>query len=195
MNGLQLVKSKPFGTVECDFYENSAKDVLMTRKQVGEALGYKDPQNAIDKIHVKNKDRLDMFSVTARLAGTDGKYYVTTLYTAKGVYEICRFSRQPKADEFVDFVWDTIEAIRKGTISTVPVVTPNIMALSGFASTVNALRRIMRDEGSTAAEIAQMAEGLCKQFGIHIPDNFVKEIPGQLTLFNREQLTIGGNVQ
>lgn len=78
--------------------------------------------------------------------------------------------------------------------ATVPIVTPNIMSLSGFASTVNTLRRIMRDEGCTAAEIAQMAEGLCKQFGIHIPDNFVKEIPGQLTLFGREQLTIGGNV-
>lgn len=77
---------------------------------------------------------------------------------------------------------------------SIPEVTPNIMSLSGFASTVNTLRRIMRDEGSTAAEIAQMAEGLCKQFGIHIPDNFVKEIPGQLTLFGREQLTIGGNV-
>lgn len=194
MNDLQLVKSKTFGTVECDFYENASKDILMTREQVGKALEYSNPRKAIGKIHERNADRLDKFSGVVRLTSPTGGTQETIVYTAKGVYEICRFSRQPKADEFVDFVWDTIEAIRKGTISTVPTVTPNIMSLSGFASTVNTLRRIMRDEGCTAAEIAQMAEGLCKQFGIHIPDNFVKEIPGQLTLFGREQLTIGGNV-
>lgn len=195
MNDLQLVKSKPFGTVECDFYENETKEILMTREQVGKALEYSNPRKAIAKIHERNADRLDKFSGVVRLTSPAGGTQETIVYTAKGVYEICRFSRQPKADEFVDFVWDTIEAIRKGTISTLPTVTPNIMALSGFASTVNTLRRIMRDEGSTAAEIARMAEGLCKQFGIHVPDNFVKEVPGQLTLFNREQLTIGGNVQ
>lgn len=193
MNDLQLVKSKPFGTVECDFYENEAKDILMTREQIGRALGYADPRKAIANIHDKHRDRLNALSGTLELR-TPGGIQEVVVYEARGVYEICRWSKQPKADEFVDFVWDTIEAIRKGTMSIVPAATPNIMALSGFASTINTLRRIMRDEGSTAAEIAQMAEGLCNQFGIHIPANFVKEIPGQLTLFNRDQLTIGGNV-
>lgn len=38
--------------------------------------------------------------------------YDTTLYTAKGIYEICRWSRQPKADAFFDFVYDVLEGLR-----------------------------------------------------------------------------------
>ena len=28
--------------------------------------------------------------------------------------EICRFSRQPKADKFMDFVWDVMESLYNG---------------------------------------------------------------------------------
>jgi len=36
------------------------------------------------------------------------------LYSAKGVYEICRWSRQPKADAFYDHVYDILEGLRLG---------------------------------------------------------------------------------
>lgn len=36
------------------------------------------------------------------------------LYSAKGVYEICRWSRQPKADEFYDHVYEILEGLRLG---------------------------------------------------------------------------------
>lgn len=113
MKNLQLVKSENFGTVQCDFWQDDKGDILMTREQIGRALEYSDPQKAIDNIHSRNKDRLDKFSVTLKLRATDGKMYYTKLYTAKGIYEICRFSRQPKADKFMDWVWDVVESIRK----------------------------------------------------------------------------------
>lgn len=113
MNNLELVESQKFGTVECDFYRNEKNDILMTREQVGRALEYADPQKAIDKLHSRHADRLSKFSVTTRLTGTDGKSYNTMVYTAKGVYEMCRWSHQPKADEFIDWVWETVEKIRK----------------------------------------------------------------------------------
>lgn len=113
MSDLQLIKSENFGTVKCDFWQDDKGDILMTREQIGRALEYSDPQKAIDNIHSRNKDRLDKFSVTLKLRATDGKMYYTKLYTAKGIYEICRFSRQPKADKFMDWVWDVVESIRK----------------------------------------------------------------------------------
>lgn len=113
MSDLQLIKSENFGTVKCDFWQDDKGDILMTREQIGRALEYSDPQKAIDNIHSRNKDRLDKFSVTLKLRATDGKMYYTKLYTAKGIYEICRFSRQPKADKFIDWVWDVVESIRK----------------------------------------------------------------------------------
>lgn len=35
-------------------------------------------------------------------------------YNLKGVMEICRFSRQPKADAFMDFCWDIMESLMRG---------------------------------------------------------------------------------
>lgn len=114
MNNLALIKSENFGNVQCDFYNDSNNEIWMTREQIGRALEYADPANGIRKIHERNKGRLDRFSVTVKLSGTDGKLYNTYLYSVKGVYEICRWSRQPKADAFMDFVWDVLESLRKG---------------------------------------------------------------------------------
>lgn len=128
MSKLALVKSENFGTVQCDFYCDK-KEIWMTRKQIGEALEYADPQKAIDKIHERNKERLDRFSVTVKLGGTDGKKYDTYLYSAKGVYEICRWSQQPKANQFFDWVYDMLEGLRTGKIrmeSTAPRFTPRM---------------------------------------------------------------------
>lgn len=111
---LEKVKNSQFGTVVCDYYGNSKGEFFMTRQQIGQALEYDNPQKAIDNIHAKHKDRLDKFSVTLKVRATDGKLYETSLYSAKGVYEICRWSRQPKADDFYDHVYDILEGLRLG---------------------------------------------------------------------------------
>ncbi|WP_195510392.1 BRO family protein [Clostridium tyrobutyricum] len=112
MNNLKLIVSDNFGNVRCNFYRNMNKDILMTREQIGQALEYKNPSDAIKDIHNRHKKRFDKFSVKCKLHGTDKKLYMTYLYNAKGVYEICRWSHQSKADSFMDWVWDIIENIR-----------------------------------------------------------------------------------
>jgi len=115
-NELSLVKSENFGAVQCDFWKNESNDYFMTRDQIGTALGYTDPRIAITKIHNRNRDRFDKSSVVTKLVSTDGKTYSTTVYSSKGVYEICRFSRQPKADAFMDWTWDVIDSLRTGQL-------------------------------------------------------------------------------
>lgn len=56
------------------------------------------------------------------MSGTDGKLYDTHLYTAKGVYEICRWSRQTKANAFYDFVYEVLESLRTNKATLVPTV-------------------------------------------------------------------------
>lgn len=84
----------------------------MTREQVGIALEYENPRIAIGKIHKRNADRLDRFSGVPKLVtpenrtnsrGSGSGPQFTTIYTLRGVMEICRLSRQPKADAFMDF--------------------------------------------------------------------------------------------
>lgn len=118
MNSLALVNSSFFGNVQCNFYSDN-NDFFMTRKQIGEALEYTDPQKAIDKLHERNKERLDMFSTTVKLGVVEGGRKVSrsqVVYSAKGVYEICRRSEQPKADAFFDFVYEMLERLRTGKL-------------------------------------------------------------------------------
>ncbi len=67
----------------------------MIREQIGETLEYSKPGNAITVLHRRYKDRLDQYSASFKLNGTDGKAYDTYVYSAKGVFEICHWSRQP----------------------------------------------------------------------------------------------------
>jgi prophage antirepressor-like protein len=129
MNALLLVKQERFGEVRCDFYQNDAKELFMTREQIGQALGYADARASVANIHARNIDRLDQLSGVINLITPTGGTQETTVYTAKGIYEICRFSRQPKADAFMDWAWDVIDTIRKTGSYTKPM-TPAELQLA-----------------------------------------------------------------
>lgn len=112
MNELTLVKSTDFGEIQCDFY-GDGEDFWMTREQVGAALEYSNPRDAIAKIHKRKKDRLDRFSGVVRLS-TPGGEQETTVYNRKCIMEICRHSDQPKADAFMDFCWEIMDSLMSG---------------------------------------------------------------------------------
>ena len=113
---LALATSQNFGTVQCDFWqdkENESQEFYMTREQIGRALEYPEPRKAIEKIHTRHANRLDKFSGVVKM-GTPSGVQNSYLYNTKGVYEICRWSRQEKADEFMDWVWEVIDSLRTG---------------------------------------------------------------------------------
>lgn len=135
MSNLVLIKSEDFGKIKCDFYKNEKKDILMTREQIGQALEYSDPIRAISKLHERHEERLSKFSVVVKLTTTDGKAYNTTVYTAKGIYEICRWSHQPKADAFMDWVWNVVEDIRKyGLYAVDELINNPDLAIKAFTA-------------------------------------------------------------
>lgn len=118
MSNLKLVTTENFGTVTCDFYRNMNDDILLTREQIGSALEYTNPRTAIKNIHLKHKDRLDQFSVRIKSGGyqseptSKSEEQERVYYTERGIMEICRWSRQPKANQFMDWCWDIVEKYR-----------------------------------------------------------------------------------
>jgi len=82
------------------------------RKQIGEALGYEFPVEAIGKIHNRHKKRLDQLSKVCQI---DTPYGMREgyLYNIRGVFEICRWSNQPKADMVMDALYDMAEKVMK----------------------------------------------------------------------------------
>lgn len=117
MSNLKLITTEKFGDLDCNFYRNMNNDILLTREQIGTALEYANPQKAIDNIHSKHKDRLDKLSITLKTRGVTGQEYPTTFYNERGIMEICRWSRQKHANEFMDWVWTIIEKYRNGEIN------------------------------------------------------------------------------
>ena len=116
---LKLVKHGEFLGTVCDFYVDEENNIYMSRTQIGYALQYKQPQHAILMVHQRHKERLDKFSVEIR-----GSQFVTPIYKNKnadkvfmyserGIYEVCRWSNQKVADEFNDWVYETIQSIKK----------------------------------------------------------------------------------
>ena len=111
---LSLATKQSFENVPCDFWsDKSNSDFWMTRDQIGTALGYDIPRIAISKIHDRHKERLDKFSGVTKL-GTPQGIQEVYLYSFRGVLEICRWSRQAKADEFMDWVWEIVDGLRTG---------------------------------------------------------------------------------
>ena len=115
---LALIESRTINnTLVEGFYGNTK--AWFTRTQIGQALGYDDPNRQVARLHNRHKDRLDPLSVVVKLTTTDGKSYDTFLYSFRGVLEICRWSRQPKADEVMDKIWDMAESVMtQGYFST-----------------------------------------------------------------------------
>ncbi len=116
---LKLVKQSNFLGTVCDFYVDEEDNIYMSRTQIGYALQYKDPANAIKNIHNKNHDRFDKFSVTLTGAQfepplkNNSKAQKVYMYNEFGVYAMCARSRQKVADDFNDWVAETISIIRR----------------------------------------------------------------------------------
>ncbi len=116
-NPMTVITSKPFGALNVDVYQNDKRQYYMTREQIGAALEYGNPKVAIMNIHTRNSDRLDKFCSVLNLSTEVGNHMQmrqTYVYSLRGVMEICRFSRQPKADAFMDFCWDIMESLMRG---------------------------------------------------------------------------------
>ena len=107
---LALIESRKINNTLVDGYYGNTK-AWFTRTQIGQALEYDDPNRQVARLHNRHKDRLDPLSVVVKMTTTDGKSYDTFLYSLRGVLEICRWSRQPKADAVMDKIWDMAESI------------------------------------------------------------------------------------
>lgn len=116
---LKLVKQSEFLGTVCDFYVDEEDNIYMSRTQIGYALQYKQPQHSILVMHQRHRERLDRFSVEVK-----GSQFVTPyfnkdkrssvfMYSERGIYEICRWSNQKVADEFNDWVYETIQSIKR----------------------------------------------------------------------------------
>lgn len=103
-------------------------DFWVTREQIGRFLGYKDPRTAVKLIHQRNRERLNLFSKVEKVPNPSRgvqnepplkNVQAVTVYSFRGLLEICRFSNQPNANKVIDILWDiAYEIANKGYYAT-----------------------------------------------------------------------------
>lgn len=149
MTNLKLITTENFGELQCNFYKNMNDDILLTREQIGTALEYSNPSTAIKNLHRKHKDRLDMLSIRIKLGGLQNEptskshEQERVYYTERGIMELCRWSRQPKANLFMDWVWDIVEKYRNKELLDMSVLT----------STLNNLTNILKEQNDRLSNV------------------------------------------
>lgn len=136
LNELKVAATNRFQGMEVNFFHNDNEEYWVTREQVGQALGYADPADAIEKIHNRNVDNFSGKCTTVKMSVVQksrwGSEYVREMevwvYNRKGVMEICRHSNQPLANLFMEWVWDRIdELMRQGYTTAKETTIPEIL--------------------------------------------------------------------
>ncbi|MGG4141835.1 Bro-N domain-containing protein [Paenibacillus algorifonticola] len=111
---MKLVAKKPFGELFVDVWQNEDGEIFMTAKQLGEAVGYADPQKGMDNLIDRNSQLKEAgFSVTLKMRSTDGKLYETRVFNEDGIYETTMLAKTDRATEFRSWVRSVLKDIRK----------------------------------------------------------------------------------
>lgn len=148
MSNLKLITTETFNNLPCNFYRNMNDEILLTREQIGQALEYSNPIDAIYRIHKRHQDRLDKMSICI----SDGSGHDIYYYNEKGVMEICRWSNSKQANLFMDWVWDIIEKYRHNEL------TPDSSIISTLTSITNTLTALTQTITSMQQEIDTIKE-------------------------------------
>ena len=122
MANVQKILTSRFGSLAINVVKAGQTEPGITRKQLGEMLGYKNPDLAIKDIHARNAQRFDDSAKCAivKMPDSIGREVDTYLYTFKGVLEVCRYSIQPNAHAVMDWAWETLDQLRRGEILASP---------------------------------------------------------------------------
>lgn len=149
INNLKLITTEKFGDLDCNFYRNMNDNLLLTREQIGTALEYADPSKAIHKIYLKHKDRLEPLCLRIKLSSstqnganlTKSEEQECVYYTQRGIMELCRHSRQPKANQFMDWVWDIVERYRNGETNNTLNLQPLLDTLTVLTQSMTSMQQ------------------------------------------------------
>lgn len=117
---------------------------------------------------------------TARL-DTLGGVQEMTVINESGLYNVILRSDKPEAKPFRKWITaEVLPSIRKtGSYSMKDNAhfPPKSTSVGEVASLIKTLQSVMKHQNSHPVKIAIMAAGLCHQFGINIPDDFVEPTP------------------
>lgn len=169
MNSLQIFNNAEFGSIRTVTIDN---EPWFVGKDVAEALGYSNTKDAI-ATHVDPEDK----QLIQRSENTTFEIpnRGLTLINESGLYALIFGSKLPSARKFKHWVTsEVLPAIRKSGHYEAPGYAPKATSIGEVVNLIKITRQTMREQGATPTEIAEAVKQICEQFGVNLPQHFVK---------------------
>ncbi len=167
MEELQVFKNEEFGQVRTVTIDG---EPWFVGKNIATALGYSDTDKAI-RNHVDDEDKL------TRQIGGSGQSRNMTIINESGLYSLILSSKLPSAKKFKHWVTrEVLPSIRKtGAYRNSQLLSAE--SAGGVARLITVIRSTMKSNGQPPETISRAVLMLCEQFGVELPDGFVRTNP------------------
>ena len=165
MNDLQIFSNSEFGNIRTVTIDG---EPWFVGKDIAEALGYSNSRKALID-HVDNEDK----GVTNHY--TPGGKQNLIIINESGLYSLILSSKLPNAKKFKRWVTsEVLPAIRKSGHYEAAGYTPKATSIGEVVNLIKITRQTMKEQGSTPTEIATAVKEICEQFGVNLPQCFIK---------------------
>lgn len=167
MNEMTIFQNPEFGQVRTITRDGEPWFVGV---DVCNALGYSKARNAIS-IHVDNDDKAH----APIQGGCSSGIQNTLIINESGLYALIFGSTLESAKRFKHWVTsEVLPSIRKTGLYTVSKYKPKATSVGEVVNLIVQTRESMERQGSSPREVAIAVKEICEQFGIMLPDCFVK---------------------
>lgn len=123
------------------------------------------------------------FFIESTYIAINGQEQPNFLITKKGCDMIANKTTGKKGVLFTAAYVSAFEEMRQ-TLTAAPI-RPEGISLSGLAKLISITRRVMLDAGSSPHDVCGMVRETFTAVGFPVPSTFPKQIPGQMSLFER----------
>lgn len=177
MNNLQIFSNSEFGNIRTVTIDG---EPWFVGKDIAEALGYSNSRKALID-HVDNEDK----GVTNRY--TLGGIQNLTIINESGLYSLIFGSKLDSAKKFKRWVTsEVLPAIRKSGHYEAPGYAPKATSIGEVVNLIKITKQTMKEQGATPTEVATAVKEICEQFGVNLPQCFIK--PKEITMTDVMQM-------
>lgn len=165
MNELQVFSNSEFGSIRTITIDGNP---WFVGKDITGALGYKDTFGALKK-HVDSEDKQNCQN------GSFETPRGMIIINESGLYSLILSSKLPSAKKFKRWVTsEVLPAIRQTGHYEAAGYTPKATSIGEVVNLIKITRQTMKEQGATPAEVATAVKEICEQFGVSLPQCFVK---------------------
>lgn len=110
-----------------------------------------------------------------------------TVINESGLYSLILSSKLPSAKKFKRWVTsEVLPAIRKTGHYEVPGYAPKATSIGEVVNLIKITRQTMKEQGAAPTDIAKAVKEICEQFGVNLPQCFIK--PKETTMTDVMQM-------